>query len=52
MMAECLVAGVAVGGDAIPAEIGDGFGPVVPIAIPFAVGVGLPQRLIAALVGV
>ncbi len=52
MMSQRLVAGVAVGGDTIPAEIGDGLGPVVPITVPLAFRVGLPQRLITVLVGV
>ncbi|MNH20430.1 hypothetical protein D3C79_801980 [compost metagenome] len=50
MMAQRLVAAVAIGGDAIPAQIRDGLGPVVPVPVPLPLGVGLPQRLIAFLV--
>ena len=42
MMGQGLVAGVAIGGDTIPTKVGNGFGPVVPITIPLAFGVGLP----------
>lgn len=52
VMAQRLVAGVAVGGDAIPASVGNGLWPVVPIPVPFAIGVGLPQRLVAIFVAV
>ena len=52
VMAQRLVAGVAVGGDAIPASVGNGLWPVVPIPVPFAIGVGLPQGLVAIFVAV
>lgn len=50
MMAQRLVAGVAIGSDAIPTEVGDRLRPVVPIPVPLAIGIGLPQRLVTILV--
>ncbi len=52
MMAQRLVAGVAIGSDAIPTEVGDRLRPVVPIPVPLAIGIGLPQRLVTILVAV
>ena len=50
VVAQRLVATVAIGGDAIPAQIRNRLGPVVPVPVPLPLGVGLPQRLIALLV--